>query len=92
MTYLRQDFSVTQPVDDADPWPSQQRFDYLVWDRPAPAQAPLPEKTSDETDNGAKSVRSFPQRESVVFALRALTGKDAGTTSDAWRSAVSAAP
>ena len=30
MTYLRQDFSVMQKVKDADPWPEQQRFDFVV--------------------------------------------------------------
>jgi HEAT repeats len=30
VTYLRQDFSVMLPVDNADPWPRMQRFDFLV--------------------------------------------------------------
>src|SRR5262249_3349176 len=30
VTYLRQDFSVLEPVGDARPWPAVQRFDYLV--------------------------------------------------------------
>src|SRR5205085_5805773 len=30
VTYLRQDFSVFQPVADAAPWPEMQRFDFLV--------------------------------------------------------------
>ena len=30
VTYLRQDFSVIQPVKDAAPWPENQRFDYVV--------------------------------------------------------------
>ena len=30
VTYLRQDFSQLQPVEDANPWPEMQRFDFLV--------------------------------------------------------------
>ncbi|MFK7766677.1 MAG: HEAT repeat domain-containing protein [Mariniblastus sp.] len=30
VTYLRQDFSVIQPVKDHGPWPENQRFDYVV--------------------------------------------------------------
>ena len=33
VTYLRQDFSVVQPVEDARPWPENQRFDYVVRER-----------------------------------------------------------
>ena len=33
VTYLRQDFSLLQPVADANPWPEMQRFDFLVRDR-----------------------------------------------------------
>ena len=83
MTYLRQDFSVTQPVEDADPWPTHQRFDYLLLDRRVPGL--------DQDEPQPESARSYPQRESVLFALRELTGKNPGTTSDAWRSALQAA-
>jgi hypothetical protein len=30
VTYLRQDFSVSLPVEKADPWPRMQRFDFVV--------------------------------------------------------------
>ena len=30
VTYLREDFSLLQPVEDANPWPEMQRFDFLV--------------------------------------------------------------
>ncbi len=33
VTYLRQDFSLLQPVANANPWPAMQRFDYLVQSR-----------------------------------------------------------
>jgi hypothetical protein len=34
VTYLKQDFSVPQPVERPGPWPTMQRFDYLVRTRP----------------------------------------------------------
>jgi len=34
---------------------------------------------------------SYPQRESVLFALRELTGKDAGKESRGWREMVARA-
>lgn len=64
VTYLRQDFSVTQPVDEPGPWPAHQRFDYLVTERPTAAP--------DAVDRR----KDYPQRQSVLFALRELTGKD----------------
>jgi len=69
VTYLRQDFSVNQPVEDAAPWPSHQRFDYLVAERPA---------TSREREQARirASSGTYPQREAVRFALRELTGRD----------------
>src|SRR4029078_13293146 len=36
VTYLRQDFSVFQPLADAAPWPENQRFDFLVRERAIP--------------------------------------------------------
>jgi hypothetical protein len=38
VVYLRQDFSVMLPVEDADPWPVMQRFDFFVRTRPATAE------------------------------------------------------
>lgn len=35
VTYLKQDFSVPQPVDKPGNWPTMQRYDYLVRSRPA---------------------------------------------------------
>ena len=52
-----------------------QRYDYLVRTR----HATLPELTQ------VKKSESYPQRESVLFALRELTGKDAGTTARDWQ-------
>ncbi|HWE37008.1 MAG TPA: HEAT repeat domain-containing protein [Isosphaeraceae bacterium] len=65
ITYIRQDFSVAQPVDGAEPWPSYQRFDYLIAEVPADRRrGPGKEK--------AEMPASYPQRESVLFALRYL--------------------
>lgn len=61
VTYLRQDFSLTQPVANADPWPAQQRFDFLVRTRPA---------TKEEI--AAAKPDSYPQREAARFAIREL--------------------
>jgi hypothetical protein len=82
VTYLRQDFSVLQPVADANPWPEMQRFDFLV-------------RTRTLTDDEAKSYREkFDQREPgrpsayqrvALAALREMTGKDAEPTPEAWR-------
>jgi RNA polymerase sigma factor (sigma-70 family) len=68
VTYLRQDFSVAQPVEQAGPWPAMQRYDYLVRNRPLTSseyfhrtrQAPLP---------------TYPQREAVLYALKELERK-----------------
>jgi HEAT repeat protein len=77
VTYLRQDFSVQQPVLDVPgPQPTfvNMRFDYLVRVRRA---------TADEAK--APPARTYEQREAVLFALRELTGRDLGDTTEAWQ-------
>jgi uncharacterized membrane protein YgcG len=78
ITYLRQDFSVKQPVE-LPGAPVEMRFDYLVRTRPATAaeMTRLREQPQEP--------RSFEQREAVLFALRELTGQDLGTTAAAWQ-------
>lgn len=67
VTYLRQDFSVPQPVAHPGKWPVHQRYDYVVrtryptFEELSQAQQPLPKASA--------------QREAVRFALRELTGK-----------------
>jgi hypothetical protein len=78
ITYLRQDFSVFQPVAKADPWPNEQRFDYLIRRR---------ETTVGDVKNELQA-GNYPQREAVLFALRELTGEDRGTTSAEWRASL----
>jgi hypothetical protein len=82
ITYLRQEFSVVQPVPVPGTWPGNQRFDYLVRTRPltrlerARLEQPPKEKPAPARDE---------QREAVLFALRELTGKDLGVTAEDWR-------
>jgi hypothetical protein len=65
VTYLRQDFSVTQPVVRSAPWPAHQRYDYVVRTRYPRA---------DEL--ATKSVDGSPQRAAIRFAIRELQSKD----------------
>jgi hypothetical protein len=67
ITFLRQDFSLSQPVKDAAPWPDRQRFDFLVRQRAA---------TKAEIARLQQPPASYPQREALISALRKLTGKD----------------
>jgi len=81
VTYLRQDFSVLEPVKDADPWPALQRFDYVVHTREL-----TPKEVSDhESREVVADPTDCPQRHAVLIALRELTGEDAGTSSADWR-------
>ena len=82
ITYLKQDFAVFQQVADHGPWPAYQRFDYLVRTRPATAQEEL------DAARRRDATPDYSQRQSVLFALRELTGEDAGSTAAEWRPAV----
>ena|ERR1700677_2614215 len=82
VTYLRQDFSTRLSVANAEPWPSMQRFDFLV-------------RTREVTEAEAKEVRELlkqrsagapsPYHQAALFALRELTGLDAEPSAAAWR-------
>jgi hypothetical protein len=81
VTYLRQDFSVLLPLPPRGPGPlaaPTQRFDYIVRTRVVPPKELVLLKTNADPT-------AYPQRESVLFALRELTGKDVGTTTIAWQ-------
>ncbi len=68
VTYLKQDFSVVQPVDNHGPWPQMQRFDYVVRTRPL---------TQDQLTNlrrDAKAGDNYPQKAAVLYALNQLQG------------------
>jgi hypothetical protein len=74
VVYLRQDFSLLLDVDHAAPWPTQQRFDFLVRTRELTHEEARAHCESDQ-----QSQRN-PQREAVRFALGELTGKDRSDT------------
>jgi hypothetical protein len=78
VTYLRQDFSLMQPVADANPWPEMQRFDFLVRNRVI---------SDDEAKAfpAAKTGVLSPYQRFALAALRELTGRDAAPTPEAWR-------
>jgi HEAT repeat protein len=80
ITFLRQDFSVQLPMAAPDvAQPVGVRFDYVVCRRLVPRQEA--ERLRELCDGRP----TYPQREAVLRALRELTGKDAGYTTEAWR-------
>jgi hypothetical protein len=66
ITYLQQDFSIMQPVDDHGSWPAYQRFDYLVRSRPA---------SEHDRTKGLFTNCGSPQADAVRFAIQELTKK-----------------
>ena len=81
VTYLRQDFSVALPVEEPGAWPTYQRFDFLVRARPLTAA----ELAGFAAQAGAAERPPSAQRQALLYALRVLTGQDAGTAAQAWR-------
>jgi HEAT repeat protein len=79
-TYLRQDFSVIQPVMSTTPgWPTQQRMDYMTRTRPlTPKEQKYFEKVKGD-------LPLDKLREPVLHALRGLTKKDLGDNPVNWR-------
>jgi hypothetical protein len=61
VTYIRQDFSVPQPVAQPGKWPAYQRYDYLVRTR-----------YPTEEELARKQPATYPQREAVRWALREM--------------------
>lgn len=81
VTYLRQDFSVKLSVPNAQPWPEQQRFDFLVRVREiTDEEAQVYHKLLRPADGGLS-----PYQNAALASLRQLTGKDAEPTAGAWR-------
>jgi hypothetical protein len=79
ITYMKQDFSVQQPVPNhGRHWPSEQRFDYMVRLRPLGKEELL---LVQDRDLPAAS----PHQEALLFALRELTGEDPGPSSEDWK-------
>jgi hypothetical protein len=77
VTFLRQDFSVVQPVAVPGKWPGQQRFDYLVRERPL---------TDPELKAFVrlKEAAEFVQKDAILFTLRELTQRDGGRDYAGW--------
>jgi phage FluMu protein Com len=87
ITRLKQDMSVLQPVANPGQWPPHQRFDYLLRTRPVRSdEKPGLTRTKPGPDGKPEPVNL--QRDSVLFALRELTGKDLGTGHGQWAALV----
>ena len=79
VTYLRQDFSVLQPVENNGPWPKEQRFDYLVQNKK------LNTRLATQAIGDISKQRNL-NRESIVYALRELTGqRPANDSYETWK-------
>ena len=74
VTFLRPDFSIRLPVEDA-PWPAEQRFDFVTRGRTV--------KRGERPEIDRKV--NVARREAVLYALRGLTGKDGGVSAEKWR-------
>jgi hypothetical protein len=81
-TYLRQDFSVVQPVASSGKWPGNQRFDYLLRTRPLSSAE---RKRFEKRRKEHPKPDTYEQRGAVLFALKELTGKNAGPSSADWK-------
>jgi hypothetical protein len=68
ITYIRQDFSACQKVENPGAWPEVQRFDYLVRTREATA-----EEIAAQQKKPANA--SYPQRDAVLWAIEGLAAK-----------------
>jgi hypothetical protein len=79
ITYLRQHFSVVQPVLRAGMWPANQRFDYLVRLRPVTSKKEL------EQAEAVKREGTTTQKLLLRRAIKELTGQDPGATPEDWR-------
>lgn len=78
ITYLKQDFSLLQPVKNTSPWPRMQRFDFVVQTRRV--------TEAEHTLWQLKKKRyGTPYKSAIRSALWGLTGEDAGMDANAWR-------
>src|SRR5262249_34011502 len=76
--FVRQDFSITFPVMPVFGGMPGLRFDFVI------RTGPLKAAELQEWKKQPQQKDSFRQRDATLFALRALTGKDAGTATEAW--------
>ena len=82
VTYLRQDFSAMQAVDEKGPWPAMQRFDFVVRKRElSDAEAEELRSRLEKREPGVLS----PYQKAAVNALREMTGRDFEAKAEPWR-------
>jgi hypothetical protein len=81
ITYLQQDFSAFQECLSDAAWPTVQRFDYLIRNRPLTAE----DSRLYFAAYSRAVPESYPQREAALFVLRESTGEELGTSARAWR-------
>lgn len=67
VTYLKQDFSLFQPVERPGQWPQMQRYDYIVRARRVDTYQELAALQQK------KQAKDYPQRDAALFAIRALS-------------------
>jgi hypothetical protein len=77
--FLRQDFSITFPFKPVFGSMQGFRFDFVVRTRQLKG-----EELRDWKKQEVANAKTFPQRNAALFALRSLTGQDAGPTTEAW--------
>ena len=70
-----------QWVEKPDAWPNLQRFDYIVRTRLLTSE----EVKRHVNERNPADLTQYAQRSSVLFALRELTGEEAGEDSGEWR-------
>jgi hypothetical protein len=66
ITFVRQDFSVVQPVGNSLKWPGNQRFDYLLRTRNATTAE---NKLYKQLQTDSKLLGTYPQKEALLYAL-----------------------
>ncbi len=81
-TYLRQDFSVMMPVENAAPWPEMQRFDFLVRSRVVEGQELA---TLQNLVASRPATFQSENHKAALLVLRRLSGQDADPNQAAWQ-------
>jgi hypothetical protein len=77
-TYLRQDFSVFQPVENHGPWPKNQRYDYFVALTRLNSQSTQPPAIATTAESTGPAEKVSPYREAIRFAITELSLRDPG--------------
>jgi hypothetical protein len=78
VTYLKQDFSALLPVKNPGHWPALQRFDFFVRERPAARSEQRSWVLADRS-------KTTEHQQSLMFALRELTGHNPGPSVADWK-------